>query len=143
MFPETQHPRMEGAGKKPTMNTTHQTPPIAALQRKGRGKDESLILCSALRFLDAVVQLLDFTSGSNTLIHTTQLYLPLLASTPNPSCKCQQNSKRSVSTWKENGTREVTLIRTEETWRTKHKNQPSPSIQDTCPDCVDHISMKP
>lgn len=57
----------------------------AGMHRKGRGKEESLILYSTLRFLDAIVQLLDVTSGSNILTHTTQFYLPLLASTPNPS----------------------------------------------------------
>lgn len=104
-------------------HTTQQTLPAAALQRKGRGKEEPLILYSTLGFLDAIVQLLDVTSGSNILTHITQLYLSLLASTPNPSWKCQQNSKRSVSTWKGTGTREATLIRTEETF-----GKPSPKI---------------
>lgn len=109
--------------EKTHIHTTHQTPPAAALQRKDRWKEESLILYSTLRFLDAIVQLLDVTSGSNILTHTSQLYLPLLASTLNPSWKCQQNSKRPVSTWKEVGTRVVTLIRTEETF-----GEPIPKI---------------
>lgn len=54
--------------------TTHKTPFNVALQKKDKEREECLILCSTL-FLDAVVQLLDVTSGSNILTHSIQLYL--------------------------------------------------------------------